>query len=568
MTINLFKRVMGILGTLSLAALSGAVYMNHFYQMRAMDAARGDSFEFLHKANRIYPLNDETWFELGRRFLESAVSELDDPAGSRESLKAADRNLKKAMAINPFSPFSHYYRGQALHYLTFVDPGAVGPDDPFREFEHAAFLAAHNSEVYYEVGKLMFSRWPELNEKQRARTVEILKIIPLEGRREKIQTLMKIWKLDVMDYGVMKSILPPESPYLRMFADFLGSESLSLPERLSLLAEAEGMKYDWARREFEVGEKQFYNYRFQDALRHFQNSRDTLVGMPFYQDLTGTGRIDPEEWDAFDKDVHLFMAKCLLEDGRGLKEADVYLRYFMEKESRVAVFKDLESYLGSRDFLDLRGAHEMEDIDRLRLRMRLDFKQNRYRESIAKVARIREVLDGAPDEASAARLEILCIIADSYQKLDYLYDAETYYGKALEIDPGNLIILNKFRANAVRLNDHMKIRDIDKRIENLISPKKIVGRFELDRNKSFDLDVRWTGRPVRLILEFEPGPPSAPRPLISVFINGRILWESYMDEKRLSIPLSTRIGSNRILVSVANGKAVLQGISWVADDLT
>lgn len=557
---NLSKRLAAGLGVVILAVLSVIIYLNHHYLVLGSNPSNSGHLEFLRRAQRIYPINDEPWFELGRFHLESAVSELGDIEISRDLFRSADQNLRRAIAIDPFSPFSHYYRGQALHYLSFLDPAFQ--EDPFREFEHAAFLAAHKSEIYYEVGKLMFSRWPDLDESQRTETIEILKKIPEEGRREKIETLLQIWKLNVLDYEVMKSILPRNASFYRIFADFLGRESLSLQELLIVKAEAERMRFEWGRREFEVGERLFFNYSFQDAFIHFKNGWDTLTGMQYFQELTGTDRIDPEEIAAFDKDVHLYLAKCLLEDGRGIREADIYLSAFMDKEDRVSAFGDLERYLVTRGFLQKRGRGGLDDVDALLLRLRLDFKQNRYRECIGKAALIESGMSRMEEKDRAAYIEILRILAESYQKLDSLYDAETYFEKTLELDPGNLTILMKFRSNAVRLNDFEKSGEIDNRISQLVSPKQIVGRFVLERNRDFDQSVRWHGRPVRLILEFEPGSLSHPPPLVSVFINGRVHWQSYIEQSRLSLLLESRIGDNRILVSVANATVVLKSISW------
>jgi len=45
--------------------------------------------------------------------------------------------------------------------------------------------------------------------------------------KEKLQATMQIWDLNVKDYEAMEKILPEDSRVYRMYAQFLGEESLS-----------------------------------------------------------------------------------------------------------------------------------------------------------------------------------------------------------------------------------------------------------------------------------------------------------------------------------------------------
>ncbi|GAG57691.1 unnamed protein product, partial [marine sediment metagenome] len=86
------------------------------------------------------------------------------------------------------------------------------------------------------------SRWPEISEKDKDFTFDILRKIASGKEREKLQNLMQIWDLNVKDYAVMEKILPEDAVVYRFYARFLGEKSLSLEKRQEMLARAEFME--------------------------------------------------------------------------------------------------------------------------------------------------------------------------------------------------------------------------------------------------------------------------------------------------------------------------------------
>jgi len=167
-----------------------------------------------------------------------------------------------------------------------------------------------------------------------------------------------------------------------------------------------------------------------------------------------------------------------------------------------------------------------------------------------------------PEGKKEEYLKVLRIVGDSFQKADYIYDAGDFYRKALEIDPDNLEILLRIRQNYERLNEEEKIKEIDERMENLLSPRKIelkepgiekgqksTQRMTLDRSEIIlDLSINW-GKEISL------------SPLITVLFNGRVIWEGYLrlDEGKgqgadavLSLPVKSKTGENNLVVIPLN----------------
>jgi len=221
--------------------------------------------------------------------------------------------------------------------------------------------------------------------------------------------------------------------------------------------------------------------------------------------------------------------------------------------------------------------------------MFLCFKQNRY----SKIIRVGNLLQASLIAVSEAKkkeyVEILQLVGDSFQKSDYVYDAADFYQKALEIDPENIGTLFRIRQNYERLNDDEEVRKISKRIETLMTPeeaklenliirkgRRFSRRLALDGSK-MTLELHFGGKSVEgtwgaderrergekgLGIEVRRGhleereagreEMEETAPMISVFFNGKVVWEDYLRGNILSIPVETRVGMNDFQVAAVN----------------
>jgi len=159
-------------------------------------------------------------------------------------------------------------------------------------------------------------------------------------------------------------------------------------------------------------------------------------------------------------------------------------------------------------------------------------------------------------------VRVLQLMGDSYQKLDYLYDAGEFYQKALEIDAENLETMLKIRRNYERLNEAKKIREIDKKKEKVLTPKKIdLKSFSINKGRSFSHTLILDGRKIILDLSFKDILAETP-PLISVFFNGNVVWENYLKEDILSLSLESKLGSNPLQIVPVNRAVNIIGLRW------
>ena len=530
---NNFKRIIFIFTVIVIGVINILIYWNsHLYYRSEKIEDNEKKIKILERANRIFPSNDLIFYEMGKAYFDLGIESLNDKALSEAYLRKSIDSFARSIKINPASSFSHFNFAQSLLYMSYISPS---PDfNCYEEYRKAALLAGHNSQVFYEVGKIFLSRWPELSEKDREFTLKILRKIVSGKDREKLQTLMQIWDMNVKDYAVMMKILPEDPAVYRLYAKFLGEKSLSPEIRQDMLARAEFLEFERAKTDYHSGENEFLYFRLKEAIKHFESCVNTLDRISFYQTLDHQALIDSSKFVDLQKSALLNLAKCLLEEGRELAEVEGYLCRILGMEDEVATVRKLESYLKDRGLIEEKLGATFDDLNRLSFQMFLNFKLNRYREIMRIGPLLRESFVVVPEVRKRSFVKILQVIGDSYQKADFIYDAMEFYQKALEIDSDNLETLLRIRRNYERLNEEEKIRIINERIEELLTPGEIeLKKSQINKGRSFSLALSLDGKKIILDLHFGDGREGIEgvAPLISVFFICRVVWVDYLKDE-------------------------------------
>ena len=251
---NIMKRVLFIIMLLAVAGVDFLIYWNVRLYYRAGDIGESQrKIEVLNKANQFYPFNDFVFYELGKAYYVLGSQNLADRTKSESYLQESIENYKHSVRLNPASYLTHYRFAEALNLMSYILPSL--DLSAYKEYKKVALLLGHNHPFYYEVGKILLTRWNKLSEEERDFTIEMLGKIGEEKNNEKIQSLMQIWDINVKDYSVMEKILPEDARIYRMYAKFLGEKSLSLEERHKFLAKAEHLEFETAKAKFISGEK-------------------------------------------------------------------------------------------------------------------------------------------------------------------------------------------------------------------------------------------------------------------------------------------------------------------------
>lgn len=532
-----------------------------YYQAEKVDEAE-KKIEILEESIDFYPYNDLIFYGLGKACLDLAVNNLEIKERSIKYFQKSINYFERSLRANPASHDSHFNMAQSLLYLSYYFPGLYA--DSQLEFKRAVDLAGENSQIFYEVAKIFLSRWTKLLDEEKEFTYEILIALMKKKNTERIHSLFHIWEMNIRDYNMMRRILPEDPQILRIYAEFLGEKSLSLEERQNSLAKAEYYDYRRAKEEYSQGESEFYSFRFIKALNHFNSCLYKLKKIYFYQNLTNLRLIDFTEFSEMQKLISLGLAKCLIEQGKNLDEVGDYLQAYLSSEAEASSLEQIESYLKNKGLIRENWKDSFNDLNRLYFELLLKYSQDKYDEIMRLGRSLVQSFVIVPEGEKEIYVRVLNLMGDSYRERNHFYEALDFYNRSLEINASDLETLVKIRLIFEKLDSQEKIKEINEKIEKLLSSKeKEFNHFTLQKGKNFHHNLILDGKKATLIFTF--GDIEKERsPLISVFFNGHIIWENYLQEEILSLPVETKVGVNRLKVMTINRNVILDTLKWKA----
>ncbi len=557
----MLKRLAAILLLVGCGAASVIVFRGS----RLLDKARAaDDVEsriaILEREQTPVPIHAGIYNALGKAYFELGLARIADPEKGPATFEQCNRNYLKALALDPFNPFTHFDFAQALLYMTHL-PLGFSPSSYFKEFERAAALASHAPEIYFEVSKILLSRWASLAPQEQAFALEILKRAVLRTDSAGLMTLFHLWELSGQDFQSVEKILPRDRTVYRQFARFLGERSLDRDERLRFLSQAESMDFQNARNETAAGLNFLQQFRLKEAEAHLKSALDSLSGIQFYQSLLSQAIIDPLEFQMLQKDILLGLAKCRVEEDRNLASAIPALRSYLALEDRTAAVSELERFLKERGFLQGKNVSDYKDFSQTSFEALMAYKQNRYRDVVDVGTSFEQNFLVIPEAMKFEYARILELVGDSYQKLDFIYESNKFFQKAISAGGGGLAILLKIRRNYERLNDADQMKAIDAEIAKMLSPRDIRPALPtLAKGETLVQALTLDGGKAVLSLNFDP-PAGEPKPLISVFLNGHVLWEDYLKDVPLVLPIASSMGVNTLKIVPVNQGIVLESLS-------
>ena len=167
-----------------------------------------------------------------------------------------------------------------------------------------------------------------------------------------------------------------------------------------------------------------------------------------------------------------------------------------------------------------------------------------------------------PPSFSPRYVSVLHLIGEANQRAGYLYDAEEHLRKALELAPDNLEILIVLRDVYHRLDDSSAKSRVETRIQRLTGPNnRDLSNKTITKGRPFNANVLMDGGEKIFLFNFRPLS-SAIKPLLSIQLNGRVVWEDYLEKDSVSLTLPTNIGSNAIQLTAVNTGINLQNIRF------
>ncbi len=546
------KKVLALVGLAAAAFVAFAGYWGEHLVNVALDKIPGpaDRIKVLARASAWNPLDERALLQSGLARFREGSDNLGDAATRDASFRSAIADFQRSLRLNPGSLQGHFQFAQTLLYMTYL--GLPTPSSSFEEYKKAAALTGHDSLIFFEVGKIYLTRWSALAPEERRDGLEILKRMLAGKDLERLRAVLETWSLNAPDYDIIRQILPEDAAMDRAYAEFLAERALSFEERWRALAAAEALDFARARAEFEQGSRDLAYYQLPEASTRLTAAGDAFGRIRFYQALARENSIVPADYAALRRDLALGLARLKIEETGSLKEARPLLEAYLALEEDVPSISALEKDLRERNLLSSRAVAEVRDMGLLSFQLLLSFKQNRFREIVDAANQLAGSFLAVPEAMKPDYARVLRMIGDAYQKLDYVYESGIYYRRALEIEPDDLATLLAARKSYERLNDEAKIRDMEAKLASVFSPPEIdLSGAGLSRGESRLVKLVLDAGALDASLTFVPGAEGS-RPIVAVYLNGRVAGEGALENSVLRVKLDARPGLNELVIVPLN----------------
>ncbi len=559
---KIVKKRFIIFGLILAGIINGLIYWNgRLYSHAKNDVGNLEKrIHILEKANRIMPFNEDVYQELGYAHFRLAEQQLGNAEIRDRRFKESLWHFIRSIRLNPGKYQTHFLFGQALSHMNYFMDLDI---DYVEEFRKASLLTYSDRKVSYEVGLFLLARWEELSEEKKEYTIRMLKDKEHYKDSDKLENILQVWASIAGDYELINRMLPRNQKVYRRYAEFLGEKSLSLKERQQKLSQAELMDYEEARKEYSRGHQDLQSFRLPKAMTHLKSAFDLTNKISFYQNLTAQNLIKTPAFNELRKSIFLGMIQCLVNLKGNIKKIKEFACGYIELESDAVKIWDLETYLKRKKIITEDKKSYGWDMDKLFCRMALDFTQHRYRNIIDTGEFLKMYLQDMENDMETDCIKIYWMIGDSYNKQDYIYESIEFYKKALNIDPWDVKTLTSILENYQRLNDKENIKDIQEKIHKAVNPREILDEdIVIMKGWSFDRILNMTGDEIDLTLDFLPGNSNF-NPLITLFLNGKVIWEDYLTQGSVTLSLKPKVGKNTLRFVPVNQAVILQNITFV-----
>jgi tetratricopeptide (TPR) repeat protein len=504
--------------------------------------------EILHKARKVYPLDDRVFYQMGKIYFVSGIRKAGENVDAGALIGQSAESFRRSLDLNPCSPFGHFYYGQALEYEGLFTPSAQGRFD--KEYRSAAELAGENRELLYEAGKRLLVRWKDLTAEERDFVLTILGRALEWKPEDKFAPLMPIWEMNVGDIGAMERIMPSNPQVYTALGNFLGEKSLSLADRHRLLSRADILYFRRAESLLEEGKREFDSAKYREARKLLTYCLGHLMKIRFFARLSGEYPIDEVDYSRLYATDNLYLGLSILESGGEFEEAAKYLHRFLDAEEGAAALEELASYVQQHGIADLA------------LQVHLYHRQGRCGDIVKIGDRIRE---GRQDGWKIDRGEIsrmFYFLGDAFLEEERFEEAVEYFQKSLEADPRHLESWVGLRQIYRRLEQPAKIREVEERIARLLAPVEMVfSDLVLSKNREFSRGIILEGKRMCLDIYFE-GEKKDLTPLITVEFNGKVVCDEFPKEGGVSFPVETEMGENILVIRAVNHPLVLRRVAF------
>ena len=361
------------------------------------------------------------------------------------------------------------------------------------------------------------------------------------------------------DYELLKEIIPDDSRFLLEYAEYLPRKNLSLIERWKALSRGEQLIFKEAQELYLKAIFYHKRFDFKNSFLYLNKCFNKLKSIKFYQDLIKEKFIDEEDYKDLLKNIYFYFGDYYLFYEKDLNKAIFYFKKYMEIEDEYSKLYELREYLEENKILK----NDFSDLKLFYLNLMNLYKLGKFLDVVKLERRMEDSVLVVSQKIKDEYKKILELAGDAYINLGSFFNAKEAYFKALKLKPDDIVILKKIE----EIKDWLNEKDIERisfALDKLRKNRDIRLNKKLNkRTHRFQLPLVFDGENYNFDIYFDSVNKKS-SPLISIFLNNKIMAEFYMPEKKQTVYLKfqTKIGKNILEISIKNniGSIILKEI--------
>ncbi|MEI6614711.1 MAG: hypothetical protein WCL37_07420 [Chrysiogenales bacterium] len=471
---------------------------------------------------KLFPLASDYSGEAGFSLLEKGLRD-NDPTAVKGSMAYFLDAIKK----NPLDYRSRYYLAKAYLQLSAV-PGE-NFDMAVEELKHAAYIRGSNTQIALDCGKVFFSIWPLLEEKDQRFAAELLADAMPALSWEGFSPLLDMWSLYVQDAPLLMAMLSRRPDFFGPAANQLVASGIPLSWRWQLLDLYESYRLD--------ANERLYN---EKALNNEMDGEQAL-GMLNHLRTQGYFRLQPgskfnkEKLARLQRLLLLETISGMLNDPKVQADPNSALKLRQHIQTYIADHSELNSLDELQKLLEEKNYFKSNDFASLHLKILIALKKGDYGGIINEIEALRKTISFVKKEQAADYTNILLLLVDSYYSSKLLTVAEGVARELYQNQPDNPDILYR----VLRVQKILGDEGVPDKVLNEKLAAVENSRFLTVAKANSGFDVFLFNQPWIEIV-FDPAWLAAlkPKQLLQVFVDNRIAFESYVD----NLPQKIAIG--------------------------
>lgn len=430
--------------------------------------------------------------------------------------------FKKASSRNPFHYYSHYYLGKS--YLFYNSPNTNYFNEAILEFKKAALIRGSNQHITLDTCKILLSLWPFLSDDDKHFCQDLLSQSMNRFLWNDFAGIVEPWWLYSKDKDFLEQLLEKKPVFFYKVAGKLTGLNAPLSLRWEFLSEYEKFLLEEVNRKYQSLSFQ-KKYESDTLLPLLENLRTIKAYYKMAKDETFNEKKYHTLKNKLLHDViaALFEELPHKEDQRMEYEQEMnrYIDEYIKGDPPREQLLKFKEYLKKKDFF------KPNDFTSLYFNFLPEFKLGNFGGVISEIERLKESITYINVDKQDSYIQLLLLLADSYEASKLLSIAEKTLKEIIDIQPDNPeACFRLLRIQQVIGEDNQYTEKIKESINSLKNSRKIQLNSVKTEKTVYLIDNNSIEITIGDHLKEKPKPKT--KHLLQVFVDKLIKYESYI----------------------------------------